>query len=72
MQLFWEFCLRWVRKFATSSPRHPATFTLSHFHTFLYAEQLLKNFTPLLGKNTPFPIHFTPTFGHKNADFSLA
>ena len=48
---------------------------LSHFHTFTHfcmLNNLLKNFTPLLGKNTPFPIHFTPTFGHKNADFSLA
>ena len=52
-----------------------ATPLLSHFHTFTHfcmLNYLLKNFTPLLGKNTPFPIHFTPTFGHKNADFPLA
>ena len=30
----------------TGKSRHPATFTLSHFHTFLYAEQLLKKFYP--------------------------
>ena len=55
--------------------RKAVTPLLSHFHTFTHfcmLNNLLKNFTPLLGKNTPFPFHFTPTFGHKNADFPLA
>ena len=31
---------------ALLAPRHPATFTLSHFHTFLYAEQPFEKFLP--------------------------
>ena len=56
---------------ATSSPRHPATFTLSHFHTFLYAEQLLKKFYPTFGQKYPVFYPFYPYFRPQKCRFSV-
>ena len=48
---------------------HPATFTLSHFHTFLYAEQLLKNFYPTFGQKYPVSYPFYPYFRPQKCRF---
>ena len=53
------------------SPRHPATFTLSHFHTFLYAEQLLKKFYPTFGQKYPVSYPFYPYFRPQKCRFSV-
>ena len=50
---------------------HPATFTLSHFHTFLYAEQLLKKFYPTFGQKYPVFYPFYPYFRPQKCRFSV-
>ena len=53
------------------APRHPATFTLSHFHTFLYAEQPFEKSYPTFGQKYPVSFPFYPYFRPQKCRFSV-
>ena len=50
---------------------YPATFTLSHFHTFLYAEQPFEKFYPTFGQKYPVSYPFYPYFRPQKCRFSV-